>query len=163
MFIFLCWKKATEKTEVILDADSSARHVNILSPVVIGQNRMTSGPFRGGVHLCVVCGKNKQSAALMIPCHRSCFNQPAFLCLFVVSVSHQVVFHYRTSLCDGTVLDDSRTMGGRSKPMELIMGKKFKLAVWERIVITMIKGEIAEFTCDTKVRVLVLCSITSQP
>ncbi|XP_061601484.1 AH receptor-interacting protein [Cololabis saira] len=62
----------------------------------------------------------------------------------------KVVFHYRTSLCDGTVLDDSRTMGGRNKPMELILGKKFKLAAWERVVITMKQGEIAEFTCDTK-------------
>ncbi|XP_005741151.1 AH receptor-interacting protein [Pundamilia nyererei] len=62
----------------------------------------------------------------------------------------KVVFHYRTSLCEGTVLDDSRTMGGRSKPMELILGKKFKLAVWERLVITMREGEVAEFTCDTK-------------
>ncbi|KAK5605883.1 hypothetical protein CRENBAI_004409 [Crenichthys baileyi] len=62
----------------------------------------------------------------------------------------KVVFHYRTSLSDGTVLDDSRTMGGRSKPMELILGKKFKLAVWERILITMKQGEVAEFTCDTK-------------
>ncbi|XP_008315319.1 AH receptor-interacting protein [Cynoglossus semilaevis] len=62
----------------------------------------------------------------------------------------KVIFHYRTSLCDGTVLDDSRTMGGRCKPMELILGKKFKLAVWERVVITMRRGEIAEFTCDTK-------------
>ncbi|KAF7217857.1 AH receptor-interacting protein [Nothobranchius furzeri] len=62
----------------------------------------------------------------------------------------KVVFHYRTSLCDGTVLDDSRTMGGHSKPMELILGKKFKLAVWERVLITMKEGEIAEFTCDTR-------------
>lgn len=62
-----------------------------------------------------------------------------------------MVFHYRTSLCDGTVLDDSRTMGGQSKPMELILGKKFKLAVWESIIITMRQGEIAEFLCDTKV------------
>lgn len=37
--------------------------------------------------------------------------------------------------------------------MELILGKKFKLAVWERIVISMKKGEIAEFTCDTKVMI----------
>ncbi|KPP69364.1 aryl hydrocarbon receptor interacting protein-like [Scleropages formosus] len=63
----------------------------------------------------------------------------------------KVVFHYRTSLLDGTVLDDSRTMGGRSKPMELILGKKFKLPVWEHVVTTMREGEIAEFTCDTKV------------
>lgn len=62
----------------------------------------------------------------------------------------KVVFHYRTSLCDGQVLDDSRTMGGRSKPMELILGKKFKLAVWERVIVTMRKGEVSEFTCDTK-------------
>lgn len=63
----------------------------------------------------------------------------------------QVVFHYRTSRCDGQVLDDSRTMGNHSKPMELILGKKFKLAVWERVVITMRPGEVSEFTCDTKV------------
>ncbi|XP_071373194.1 AH receptor-interacting protein [Centroberyx affinis] len=62
----------------------------------------------------------------------------------------KVIFHYRTSLCDGTVLDDSRQMGGRSKPMELILGKKFKLAVWENVVITMKQGEIAQFTCTTK-------------
>uniref|UniRef100_A0A8C2HM25 peptidylprolyl isomerase n=1 Tax=Cyprinus carpio TaxID=7962 RepID=A0A8C2HM25_CYPCA len=62
----------------------------------------------------------------------------------------KVKFHYRTSLCDGTVLDDSRTMGGRSKPMELILGKKFKLPVWEQVVTTMREGEIADFTCDVK-------------
>ncbi|XP_061882268.1 AH receptor-interacting protein isoform X1 [Entelurus aequoreus] len=62
----------------------------------------------------------------------------------------KVVFHYRTSLCDGTVLDDSKSMGCCSKPMELILGKKFKLAVWERVLVTMRQGEMAEFTCDTK-------------
>ncbi|XP_069047498.1 AH receptor-interacting protein [Lepisosteus oculatus] len=63
----------------------------------------------------------------------------------------KVVFHYRTALSsDGTVLDDSRSMGGRCKPMELILGKKFKLAVWETIISTMREGEIAEFACDTK-------------
>ncbi|XP_060782579.1 AH receptor-interacting protein [Neoarius graeffei] len=62
----------------------------------------------------------------------------------------KVKFHYRTSLCDGTVLDDSRTMGGKSKPMELILGKKFKLPVWERVLSTMRTGEIAAFTCDVK-------------
>lgn len=66
------------------------------------------------------------------------------------------MFHYRTSLCDGKALDDSRTMGGRSKPMELILGKKFKLAVWERVVTTMRQGEISEFTCDTKVTELTI-------
>ncbi|XP_061840400.1 AH receptor-interacting protein isoform X2 [Nerophis lumbriciformis] len=62
----------------------------------------------------------------------------------------KVVFHYRTSLCDGTVLDDSKSMGCCSKPMELILGKKFKLAVWERVLVTMRQGEMADFTCDTK-------------
>ncbi|KAI5625201.1 AH receptor-interacting protein [Silurus asotus] len=62
----------------------------------------------------------------------------------------KVEFHYRSSLCNGTVLDDSRMMGGKSKPMELILGKKFKLPVWERVVSTMRPGEIAEFTCDVK-------------
>ncbi|XP_063043746.1 AH receptor-interacting protein-like [Engraulis encrasicolus] len=65
----------------------------------------------------------------------------------------KVKFHYRTSLCDGTVLDVSRTAECQNNPMELIMGKKFKLTVWERIVTTMRdsgEGEIAEFTCDVK-------------
>lgn len=35
--------------------------------------------------------------------------------------------------------------------MELILGKKFKLPVWEQVVTTMREGEIAEFTCDVKV------------
>lgn len=75
-----------------------------------------------------------------------------------VCVLLQVMFHYRTSLCDGTVLDDSRKMGGKNKPMELILGKKFKLPVWERVIITMRPGEIAEFTCDVKVRTSVMFS-----
>lgn len=70
-------------------------------------------------------------------------------------VLDKVVFHYRTSRCDGKVLDDSRKMGNHNKPMELILGKKFKLAVWERVVVTMRPGEVSEFTCDTKVIELV--------
>ncbi|XP_062386708.1 AH receptor-interacting protein [Sardina pilchardus] len=62
----------------------------------------------------------------------------------------KVKFHYRTSLCDGTMLDDSRTPECHNKPMELIMGKKFKLPVWEQIVTTMREGEISEFTCEVK-------------
>lgn len=46
------------------------------------------------------------------------------------------------------MLDDSRARG---KPMELIIGKKFKLPVWETIVSTMREGEIAQFHCDVKV------------
>lgn len=81
-------------------------------------------------------------AVVIVICHAHC-------------VPDKVVFHYRTSRCDGKVLDDSRKMGNHSKPMELILGKKFKLAVWERVVITMRPGEVSEFTCDTKVFELV--------
>lgn len=47
-------------------------------------------------------------------------------------------------------------MGGKSKPMELILGKKFKLPVWEQVVTTMREGEIADFTCDVKVSDLLI-------
>jgi AH receptor-interacting protein len=40
------------------------------------------------------------------------------------------------------VLDDSRTW---DKPMELILGKKFKLEVWETCLQTMMVGEVASF------------------
>uniref|UniRef100_A0A6J0TGX7 peptidylprolyl isomerase n=1 Tax=Pogona vitticeps TaxID=103695 RepID=A0A6J0TGX7_9SAUR len=61
----------------------------------------------------------------------------------------KATFHYRTFLYnpEQQVLDDSHTRG---KPMELIIGKKFKLPVWETILQTMREGEIAEFLCDTK-------------
>ncbi|XP_077107266.1 AH receptor-interacting protein [Ranitomeya variabilis] len=60
----------------------------------------------------------------------------------------KATFHYRTLLCDDkrTQLDDSST---REKPMELIIGKKFKLPVWETIICSMKEGEVAEFLCDT--------------
>jgi AH receptor-interacting protein len=40
------------------------------------------------------------------------------------------------------VLDDSRTW---EKPMELIIGKKFKLEAWETCLQTMLVGEVASF------------------
>ena len=48
-----------------------------------------------------------------------------------------------------TVLDDSRHI---EKPMELIFGKKFKLEVWETLLKTMRVKEVAEFTCERKVK-----------
>ncbi|XP_073453392.1 AH receptor-interacting protein [Aquarana catesbeiana] len=59
----------------------------------------------------------------------------------------KATFHYKTLLCDEqrTVVDDS---SNREKPMELIIGKKFKLPVWETIIRTMGEGEVAEFLCD---------------
>jgi len=40
------------------------------------------------------------------------------------------------------MIDDSRTMGN---PMELILGKKFKLEVWEVIIQKMALNEVACF------------------
>lgn len=58
-------------------------------------------------------------------------------------------FHFVTKKCDGnTIIDDSRNMG---KPMELVLGKKFKLEVWEAIVQTMSVHEVANFKIDKSV------------
>ncbi|KAK7087526.1 AH receptor-interacting protein-like [Littorina saxatilis] len=56
----------------------------------------------------------------------------------------KVFFHYHTTLADDerTKLDDSKEA---NKPMELIIGKQFKLEVWETLVKTMRVGEVAEF------------------
>lgn len=60
------------------------------------------------------------------------------------------MFHFRTRKCDTdkTVIDDSRTMGN---PMELVLGKKFKLEVWEAIVQKMALNEVARFKVDKSV------------
>jgi AH receptor-interacting protein len=62
-----------------------------------------------------------------------------------------VFFHFTTRKCDedNTLIDDSRNMG---KPMELVLGKKFKLEVWEAIVQTMNLQEVASFKIDKSVR-----------
>ena len=59
----------------------------------------------------------------------------------------KVVFHFKTTKCNDnrTVVDDSRAMGN---PMELILGKKFKLEVWEVIVQKMALNETAHFRVD---------------
>jgi FKBP-type peptidyl-prolyl cis-trans isomerase len=61
-----------------------------------------------------------------------------------------VKFHYQTRKCDGsnTVLDDSKKV---EKPMELVLGKKFKFEVWEVIVQKMSLHEVAKFTVDKSV------------
>ena len=58
----------------------------------------------------------------------------------------RVKFHFRSETTEGgpVVLDDSR----KHKPMELILGKQFKLEVLEACVKTMLLGEVAEFTID---------------
>uniref|UniRef100_A0A6B2E7A8 Putative aryl-hydrocarbon receptor-interacting protein n=1 Tax=Phlebotomus kandelakii TaxID=1109342 RepID=A0A6B2E7A8_9DIPT len=58
----------------------------------------------------------------------------------------RVHFHYQTKRCsDGKILDDSRK---EQKPMELVLGKQFKLEVWEVIVQKMAVHEVARFTVD---------------
>ncbi|XP_069703737.1 AH receptor-interacting protein [Periplaneta americana] len=59
----------------------------------------------------------------------------------------KVFFHFQTIKCDEerTIIDDSRKLG---KPMELVLGKKFSLEVWETIVQMMALHEVASFTVD---------------
>lgn len=49
-------------------------------------------------------------------------------------------------------MDDSRKLGD-GKPMELVLGKKFKLEVWEVIVQKMALNEVAQFTVDKSVSI----------
>lgn len=62
-----------------------------------------------------------------------------------------MVFHFKTTKCDPdkTLIDDSKTLGN---PMELVLGKQFKLEVWEAIVQQMSLNEVATFTCEKSVR-----------
>ncbi|XP_068154709.1 AH receptor-interacting protein [Drosophila tropicalis] len=56
----------------------------------------------------------------------------------------RVKFHFQTRRAkDSRLVDDSRVM---NKPMELVLGKKFKLEVWEVIVQKMSLNEVAKFT-----------------
>ncbi|XP_060535551.1 AH receptor-interacting protein [Cylas formicarius] len=61
----------------------------------------------------------------------------------------KIFFHFRTELSDpaGTVLDDSRLMGA-GEPLHIILGKQFKLEVWEAILQKMALREVARFTVD---------------
>uniref|UniRef100_A0A8C3VCC7 AIP/AIPL N-terminal FKBP-type PPIase domain-containing protein n=1 Tax=Catharus ustulatus TaxID=91951 RepID=A0A8C3VCC7_CATUS len=56
-------------------------------------------------------------------------------------------FHFQTLKDDfeRTVIDDSREAG---MPMEIIVGKMFKLEIWETLLSSMRIGEVAEFWCD---------------
>ncbi|XP_050166645.1 aryl-hydrocarbon-interacting protein-like 1 [Myiozetetes cayanensis] len=56
-------------------------------------------------------------------------------------------FHFQTlkDNFERTVIDDSREAG---TPMEIIVGKMFKLEIWETLLSSMRIGEVAEFWCD---------------
>ncbi|KAK9503650.1 hypothetical protein O3M35_010166 [Rhynocoris fuscipes] len=64
-----------------------------------------------------------------------------------LSQGARVKFHFKTIKCDAnrTVIDDSKKFG---KPMELVIGKKFKLAVWETMLHAMAVNEVASFVVD---------------
>nr|ACO14554.1 AH receptor-interacting protein [Caligus clemensi] len=62
-------------------------------------------------------------------------------------VGTRITFHFVTKTLDGKVLDDSRKW---SKPMELILGKRFRLEIWETALSTMRIGEIATFKVDKR-------------
>jgi AH receptor-interacting protein len=51
---------------------------------------------------------------------------------------------------ENKVLDDSKKVN-KLKPMELIVGKKFKLEIWERALKTMWLNEVAKFSVDKEV------------
>uniref|UniRef100_A0A8C8SN04 AIP/AIPL N-terminal FKBP-type PPIase domain-containing protein n=1 Tax=Pelusios castaneus TaxID=367368 RepID=A0A8C8SN04_9SAUR len=59
----------------------------------------------------------------------------------------KLTFHFQTLKDDfeRTVIDDSRQAG---IPMEIIVGKLFKIEVWETLLTSMRIGEVAEFWCD---------------
>lgn len=56
----------------------------------------------------------------------------------------------------GDVIDDSHNY---SQPIEILIGKKFKLEVWETIVQTMAVNEVAEFHVEKNVTLLITSSI----
>lgn len=51
------------------------------------------------------------------------------------------------------MIDDSKKIG---RPMELIIGKKFKFEVWEAIVKKMSLNEVAKFRVEKSVRKILL-------
>ena len=74
--------------------------------------------------------KHQQGTKVCIGCIQQFFGQLNEFCkyqLFMLELSiSQLLFHFTTHTTDGTLLDDSRKW---DKPMEIIMGKKFKLEV----------------------------------
>ncbi|CAB1337176.1 unnamed protein product [Coregonus sp. 'balchen'] len=64
----------------------------------------------------------------------------------------KLVFHFQTLLdnFERTVIDDSRKAKAKV-PMEIFVGKMFKMEVWETLLTSMRIGEVAEFWCDAVV------------
>ena len=64
-----------------------------------------------------------------------------------IYVLFQATFHFKTFKADEdkTPIDCSKELG---QPFELLIGKKFKLEVWEELIKTMREKEVARFTCN---------------
>ncbi|XP_019376754.1 PREDICTED: uncharacterized protein LOC109300531 [Gavialis gangeticus] len=73
--------------------------------------------------------------------HGGCGQLPTF------QDGSKITFHFQTLKDDfeRTVIDDSRESG---IPMEIIVGKMFKMEVWETLLTSMRIREVAEFWCD---------------
>lgn len=68
---------------------------------------------------------------------KSCFSRP-----------FQLTFHFKTEYekkGQTIVVDDSRSL---NKPMELILGKEFKLQIWEELLKSMCVEEVSRFVID---------------
>ena len=77
-----------------------------------------------------------------------------YACLQHCNVINQAVFHFRTFRlgADGEsteLLDDTREIG--NGPFELIIGRSFKLKIWEELIRGMWLNEVAKFTCEPEV------------
>ena len=71
---------------------------------------------------------------------------------------HQAVVHFKTYITSDpkdtdpdpdNLVDDTRTMG--IGPFELLIGREFKLPLWEDMIKTMKVGEISRFGCEFRV------------
>ena len=68
-----------------------------------------------------------------------------------------MIFHFRTYRVGGDganteLLDDTREIG--NGPFELIIGRSFKLKIWEELIRGMLLNEVAKFTCEPEVSYL---------
>lgn len=61
------------------------------------------------------------------------------------------------SVIKGDLLDDSHNY---DQPVEILIGKKFKLEVWESIIQTMAVGEVAEYHVNKDVSSLCYLDVT---
>lgn len=70
----------------------------------------------------------------------------------IFCIDSQVQFHFQTWKLgkERVLLDDSKKIG-KKEPMELVIGQKFKMEVWENIVKLMAVGEVASFEVKKEV------------